>query len=172
MEDAHIANVNFENGVSLFAVFDGHGGPEVAKFCAEYFGPELLKNENYKNKNYKKALEENFLKMDEILMSDDGPNILKKFKVEEDMLNSLAGCTANVVLITQDKYYVANAGDARSIMFTKDEEVIPLSTDHKPENEIEKNRIHKAGGYVSDGRVNDNLNLTRALGDLEYKRNT
>ena len=51
-------------------------------------------------------------------------------------------------------------------MFTKDEEVIPLSTDHKPENEVEKNRIHKAGGYVSDGRVNDNLNLTRAIGDL------
>lgn len=56
-------------------------------------------------------------------------------------------------------------------MFTKDEEVIPLSTDHKPENEVEKNRIHKAGGYVSDGRVNDNLNLTRAIGDLEYKKN-
>ena len=100
MEDAHIADVDFDQGISLFAVFDGHGGPEVAKFCAEYFGPELKKNENYKNKNYKKALEENFLKMDEILVSDEGHNILKKFKVEEDMLNSLAGCTANVVLIT------------------------------------------------------------------------
>lgn len=33
-------------------------------------------------------------------------------------------------------------------------------------------RINKAGGYVSDGRVNDNLNLTRAIGDLEYKKNT
>ena len=25
---------------------------------------------------------------------------------------------------------------------------------------------------MSDGRVNDNLNLTRAIGDLEYKKNT
>lgn len=33
-------------------------------------------------------------------------------------------------------------------------------------------RINKAGGYVSDGRVNDNLNLTRAIGDLEYKKNS
>ena len=85
-------------------------------------------------------------------------------------MNSLAGCTANVVLLTKDKYYVANAGDARAILYTKDEQVIALSTDHKPDLEHEKNRINKAGGYVSDGRVNDNLNLSRAIGDLEYKK--
>jgi protein phosphatase 1G len=26
MEDSHIANVNIGNGVSLFGVYDGHGG--------------------------------------------------------------------------------------------------------------------------------------------------
>ena len=49
--------------------------------------------------------------------------------------------------------------------------MISLSKDHKPDLEIEKDRISKAGGYVSDGRVNDNLNLSRAIGDLEYKKN-
>lgn len=86
-------------------------------------------------------------------------------------MNSLAGCTANVVLLTKDKYYIANAGDARAILYTKDGQVVPLSSDHKPDLESEKNRINKAGGYVSDGRVNDNLNLSRAIGDLEYKKN-
>lgn len=33
MEDAHISNINIEPGVSLFAVFDGHGGKEVAIFA-------------------------------------------------------------------------------------------------------------------------------------------
>jgi serine/threonine protein phosphatase PrpC len=28
----------------------------------------------------------------------------------------------------------------------------------------------KAGGFVADGRVNGSLNLSRALGDLEYKQ--
>jgi len=45
-----------------------------------------------------------------------------------------------------------------------------MSIDHKPDNPEEKARIEKAGGFVSDGRVNGNLNLSRALGDLEYKK--
>lgn len=33
MEDAHIVEPNFDDGIGLFAVFDGHGGLEAAKFC-------------------------------------------------------------------------------------------------------------------------------------------
>jgi serine/threonine protein phosphatase PrpC len=46
-----------------------------------------------------------------------------------------------------------------------------MSTDHKPDLEAEKKRIQLAGGYVNGGRVNDNLNLSRAIGDFEYKNN-
>ena len=39
--------------------------------------------------------------------------------------------------------------------------------DHKPEDEHELNRIHKAGGKVTcEGRVNGGLNLSRALGRM------
>jgi len=41
MEDAHIISPNFDNGVSLFAIFDGHGGVECAKFCEKFFGEKL-----------------------------------------------------------------------------------------------------------------------------------
>ena len=47
-----------------------------------------------------------------------------------------------------------------------------MSTDHKPELEGERNRILSAGGFISDGRINSNLNLSRAIGDLEYKKDT
>lgn len=79
MEDAHIANGSIADNVSIFAVFDGHGGAEVAKFCSANFIPNLIKNENFKKGDYVKALRENFFKMDEILQSDDGQTLLKKY---------------------------------------------------------------------------------------------
>ena len=42
-EDAHIAELDIGNGVSIFGVFDGHGGPEVALFVQNNFIP-VLKN--------------------------------------------------------------------------------------------------------------------------------
>ena len=54
-----------------------------------------------------------------------------------------------------------------------------MSEDHKPNSDVEKSRIESAGGFVeavtagprTHFRVNGNLNLSRSLGDLEYKKN-
>ncbi len=83
----------------------------------------------------------------------------------------MKGCTANVMLVKDGKIYVANAGDSRSIAIMSDGKVEELSTDHKPDREPETTRIIKAGGSVLNGRVEGNLNLSRALGDLHYKSN-
>jgi serine/threonine protein phosphatase PrpC len=55
-------------------------------------------------------------------------------------------------------------------VLSRNGKAIALSEDHKPENDIEKNRITKAGGTIMNGRVNGGLNLTRSLGDFYYKR--
>ena len=87
----------------------------------------------------------------------NGPNY------QED---SHAGCTANVCLITPEFIYVANAGDSRAVYSTLKGETKQLSKDHKPEDKVEIDRITKAGGEVTGGRVNGNLNLSRAIGDM------
>jgi len=56
MEDSHIAHTDMENGVSLFGVFDGHGGQEVALWVKENFKKELVKLQSYKSKLYREAL--------------------------------------------------------------------------------------------------------------------
>ena len=80
------------------------------------------------------------------------------------------GCTAVVALVTKTDLYVANAGDSRSVLGKKGK-TVEMSYDHKPENELERKRIEKASGFVEDNRVNGVLNLSRSLGDLEYKTN-
>lgn len=67
------------------------------------------------------------------------------------------------------KVWVANAGDSRCVM-GRGGNCIPLSFDHKPENEEEIARIEAAGSVVTEGRVDGHLNLTRALGDLKFKK--
>jgi len=83
-----------------------------------------------------------------------------------------SGTTACVAVVRAGVITVANVGDSRCVVCTegiaKD-----LSVDHKPEDEVEKTRIEKAGGKITkEGRVNGGLNLSRALGDHQYKLNT
>jgi serine/threonine protein phosphatase PrpC len=91
---------------------------------------------------------------------------------EDSDIAMFTGCTANVCLIDEagGKIICANAGDSRGVL-CKGGVAFPMSVDHKPDLETEKNRIYKAEGWVSEGRVKGNLNLSRSLGDLEYKQN-
>jgi protein phosphatase 1G len=83
-----------------------------------------------------------------------------------------SGCTAVVAILRDKKHlYVANAGDSRCVV-CRDGKAIDMSIDHKPEDDEERTRIEKAGGQVTkDGRVNNGLNLSRAIGDHAYKTN-
>ena len=74
MEDSHISKVDIGDGVSLFGVFDGHGGnqcfyeyiigSEVAKYIEKHFIRELKKTDAYKKKDYRNALQDCFMKLD------------------------------------------------------------------------------------------------------------
>jgi serine/threonine protein phosphatase PrpC len=82
------------------------------------------------------------------------------------------GCTACSALITATDIIVANSGDSRAVLAVKKGDklqAVELSVDHKPDLATEKQRIERAGGFVEDNRVKGILNLSRSLGDLEYK---
>ena len=101
-----------------------------------------------------------------------------------------AGCTAVVAFKHGNELYVANAGDSRgclcrgthlftyllthsltySLTYIGDGSAFPLSEDHKPQQSREFTRIANAGGFVTGaGRINGNLNLSRALGTYRYE---
>lgn len=87
-EDAHISLLNFDERTksSLFAVFDGHGGPEVAKYCAKYL-PDFLQThiEEFRNGgDLSQALMQLFLRFDETLKSDEAQRELKEMAEGEE----------------------------------------------------------------------------------------
>ncbi|KAG7088450.1 hypothetical protein E1B28_012441 [Marasmius oreades] len=162
MEDAHAIKLDLgessEGSNAFFAVYDGHGGGTVARYAGQNLHKRLTTEEAYRSKDYETALKRAFLGTDEDLLANPAH------------ARDPSGCTAVAALVTQDKIYVANAGDSRSVLSSKGE-ALPLSFDHKPTNESEKTRITGAGGYVEYGRVNGNLALSRAIGDFEFKKN-
>lgn len=200
MEDAHITDIDIgpNKDTQLFAVFDGHGGKEVAVFVGKHFTEEFLKTESYNKGDIKSALEETFIKMDELMLEEPGISelieIAKESKIEdkkrientrEAQLTALrdpidpklkpgakvalfTGCTAITMCLYKKTLYFANAGDSRAILVKKGI-AYPMSIDHKPSLKHEIERIEKAGGWISDGRILGNINLTRGLGDCEYK---
>lgn len=82
------------------------------------------------------------------------------------------GSTAVVALVCggpTPEVFVANAGDSRCVL-ARGSKAVALSRDHKPTLKVERRRILQAGGFVSaEGRVDGNLNLSRAFGDFAYK---
>jgi len=196
MEDAHSVILE-EDGTSFVAVFDGHGGKEVAAFCARHMWDELKNSDQFKAGDISGAIKYAFLRLDELLGANAAQLELRAILAEEETqesnnkeekneLYSLpplsprsettllpvsnAGCTSVVAVIKGNKLWVGNAGDSRAVL-CRNGEAIPMSFDHKPNDTIEKQRIESAGGYVMNGRVNGNLNLSRAIGDLEFKNN-
>ncbi|KAL6780685.1 hypothetical protein ACKKBF_B12165 [Auxenochlorella protothecoides x Auxenochlorella symbiontica] len=88
---------------------------------------------------------------------------------EGEYLGPTAGCTAVCALVKAGVLTVANAGDSRCVL-SRGGVALAMTQDHKPDDPAEYARIINAGGFVADGRVNGSLNLSRALGDMEYKQ--
>ena len=102
-------------------------------------------------------------------------NDIYKFLIPKNQENNdianITGCTACVSVIDEKnkKIYFANAGDSRAVI-CKNGIGYQMTHDHKPDSAKEKNRIYKSGGWISEGRIKGNLNLSRSLGDFEYKQ--
>lgn len=115
MEDAHIANLKFEEHGNLFGVFDGHGGQEVALYAEKYLETLIKATDSYKQQDYKEALRRSFLDIDHKLENLGGldeigemraknpPNkspIMKMLQGgEESATLDSVGCTSNVVYV-------------------------------------------------------------------------
>nr|Q0DZT4.2 RecName: Full=Probable protein phosphatase 2C 19; Short=OsPP2C19 [Oryza sativa Japonica Group] len=152
MEDAHAAILNLDDTMtSFFGVYDGHGGAEVASYCAKRFHIELCNHEDY-DSNLSNAMRSAFYSMDEDLQLSDAwrelviprnngwmyflkaaacTSICKATYTEP----AYEGSTACVVVIRGNQLIVGHAGDSRCVL-SRNGQASALSVDHKPDRDF------------------------------------
>lgn len=169
---------------AVFGVLDGHGGESVALFCQRHLPDAIARGPS---EDVGASLVNAFHSMDDMLRDPDNlgelrllvngispQTVLRAWYAHPNSV----GSTAVVCCVRPDSIVVANAGDSRAVLSRRGY-AMPLSEDHKPNLPTERARITKAGGSVETQhvgpwthyRVNGNLNLSRSIGDLGYKRN-
>lgn len=137
-EDAHNSLLDFDVNTALFAVYDGHGGHEVAHYCSQKL-PDFIKNSQpYKDNDLEKALIDSFLGFDatiatpeiiaelkEIAGSKETQNDTDNSDVEESVSNLYE--EASMPLEQVIEKYTSNIKHPHLLHLQKDGEKQPVS---------------------------------------------
>ncbi|XP_040859672.1 protein phosphatase 1F [Ochotona curzoniae] len=166
MEDRHVSLPAFNQLFGLsdaverayFAVFDGHGGVDAARYAAVHVHANAARRRELST-DPARALREAFRCTDEMFL----------WKAKRERLQS--GSTGVCALIAGTTLHVAWLGDSQ-VLLVQQGQVVKLMEPHKPEREDERARIEALGGFVSHmdcWRVNGTLAVSRAIGDVFQK---
>jgi protein phosphatase 1L len=165
MEDYHATAGARRLGVSLFGVFDGHGGWEAAAYAQDQLFANVLAD------LHAQAEAVGVSKRDLAHAFDAGFACTER-NLLQDLEHTVAGSTAVCAAFDAAHLTLANLGDSRAVLGRRDGSAHQLTRDHKPELDDERERIEALGGFVSQlgvWRVQGVLATSRALGDRPLK---
>lgn len=163
-EDRHniILNINKVktdlNAINVLGIYDGHGGTFVSEFLEKNL-PKF-----YCNKSFQLPFSEEY--------HCELFDLLQK-KILQNKKGYVCGstCLLNLMYKFGDEIHmnIVNLGDCRLVIVYKNGDFKQVTTDHKPDDPKEKNRLEMMGGEIykdSEGtiRIGD-LSLSRAFGD-------
>jgi serine/threonine protein phosphatase PrpC len=160
MEDEYCIHDN-----AFYAIFDGHGGGGVSKYLKQHLYETVMSyvrgsgGQHDVGEAPARALQSAFSDIERHVTTNESLRY--------------QGSTAVVVWITENEIIAANVGDSRAIL-SRGGRAIPLTRDHKPNDEIERDRILQMGESIAWDRFSKvhrvkNLSLSRAIGDAYAK---
>ncbi|KAJ5693128.1 hypothetical protein N7462_002551 [Penicillium macrosclerotiorum] len=168
-----------DDKLAFFAIYDGHGSGLVADHASRHLHYLLAQRPEMQQGEYAAAMKAALIEEDRLL--------LESFK-HESAEPAISGSTAAMCFInlTKGELVVSNLGDSHVILAERDPQtecpyhIRRLTQAHKPEMTSERERIEEAGGTVEvrsgvtrlgggRERKTGSLNMSRALGDLQYK---
>ncbi|RHZ08940.1 hypothetical protein DYB37_005294 [Aphanomyces astaci] len=141
--------------IGYFAVYDGHGGPNVADFLSTQLHQHVFAHvEAHPSESLDAALSVSMLATDALIYNQ--------------AINH--GSTAIAMLVDGTTMAFASLGDSQAILSSNDgRDVVDLCRIHRPSDTAERDRIIAAKGSVVDGRIFGVLGVSRAFGDNDLK---
>lgn len=192
MEDASVAYT--QDGLSVAAVFDGHGGFEVAraltrllpKATAHFLRPGMRPSMMRACLRDMCAAPPHSMAAGALwggrmaAMASVGIRSLARFTGRSGDFPSLdvnlrasvwrqdVGSTVVFTVVDGDNFYVANIGDSRAVLVQRNGAARRLTVDHNPHG-MEYERVIAEQGEVVRGRLDGILNIARAMGDWHIR---
>mmetsp|Transcript_19735 Transcript_19735/g.25569 ORF Transcript_19735/g.25569 Transcript_19735/m.25569 type:complete len:475 (+) Transcript_19735:400-1824(+) len=145
--------------LQLYCVFDGHRGVNAAQtakcYYAKVFCQRLCEQVRLEvDIDIQSAIEDALAELESIIIS------------QSKAQGWDSGTTAAVCAIYNGHIYVGNIGDSKAVLMCGDEAIV-LTKDHNLVNDAEKQRVQSEGCTIGGGYLNNQLCVTRALGDVE-----
>ncbi|KAL4589857.1 hypothetical protein LXL04_002768 [Taraxacum kok-saghyz] len=166
MEDTHICIPNLAQNVgdivprkeivSLYGVFDGHGGKGASHFVRDQLPRIIVEDANFPLE-LEKVIMRSFMETD--------IEFAKSCSIERSLSS---GTTALTAMIFGRSLLVANAGDCRAVLSRRGL-AFEMSRDHRPCCHKERTRVESLGGFIEDGYLNGQIGVTRAIGNFHIK---
>jgi serine/threonine protein phosphatase PrpC len=169
MEDKSFVYGSFvDPSWDLFIVADGHGGSATAKRVASDVALELVEHmsKHFSVEQIKDAMELTFEIVDE------------RIRTWQAESHDGSGACLVCALVTPTHFIVASCGDCVAFLFRLNDDgtrvTRELTRDHEPSLPEERARIEAAGHRVvlmdtGGGRIDGDLNISRAFGDSIFK---
>ena len=149
MEDIDILFENLQLSsdryLSLYGVFDGHGGRECAAHIAKYLPIRVISKLRDPHCHAPEEIYRAFLEVDQEWIQ----------LAVMDTNRKDAGSTATLLVwdFKKNIAYIANVGDTRAVL-CRDGQALDMTIDHKASDPEVVEAVNSRGGFVANGRIN------------------
>ena len=160
-----------EKKIHYFGIYTGHKGINISSYLKENLGNYILNDKINLILNPIKTIKDSFLSIDRKIIYNAFENQKNLVAYEK------GGSCAHILININNKIYIGNCGNSRSIISSKlGKEINKLSIDHIPNEDNEKKRIESHGGKLIKKNniyfINpSNFPFSRSIGDFELKNN-